>query len=116
VEFPVVLPASLPEGARLLRCLVDPAAPPEWVGLSWALDPGFRFALHIRQGPAVAREMIRGREVVRQGARLVVEEAGDDPFRSYRVVVKRRGTWVEVDSDLPLEAVIDIALSVGEER
>src|SRR5206468_1340743 len=40
VDFPVVLPASLPKGARLLRCVVDPAVPPEWVGLSWALDPG----------------------------------------------------------------------------
>jgi hypothetical protein len=117
VGFPILLPASLPQGARLLRCLVDPTDPPEWVGLSWAIDPGHRFALHIRQGPAVAREAtrIRGRETVREGARLLVEEGGNEPFRSHRVLVERHGAWVEVDSDLPLDTIIGIALSVGQE-
>jgi hypothetical protein len=116
VGFPVLLPRALPEGARLLRCLVDPEDPPEWVGLSWAIDPGFRFFLHLRQGPALAREAtrFRGREVVRGGARLLVEPAGEESIRSHRVLVERRGTWVEVDADLPLDTVIQIALSVGE--
>lgn len=117
VDFPLVLPTSLPPSARLVRCLVDSADPPEWLGLSWAIDPGYRSALHMRQGPGVEREAsrIRGHEIVRQGARILVEELGDEPHRSHRVLLERRGAWVEVHSDLPLDTVIDIGLSVADE-
>jgi hypothetical protein len=116
VSFPVLLPTSLPHGSRLLRCLVDPGDPPEWVGLTWAIDPGHRFALHIRQGPAVAREAtrLRGQEIVREDARILVEEVGVEPVRSHRVLVERLGAWVEVNSDLPRDVVIDIAASIKE--
>lgn len=114
VGFSVLLPASLPHGSRLLRCLVDPHDPPEWVGLTWAIDPGHRFALHVRQGPAVAREatQIRGQEITRKGVRIIVEEVGNEPVRSHRVLVERLGGWVEVASDLPKDDVIEIATSV----
>lgn len=84
--------------------------------LSWAIDPGHRFALHVRQGPAVAREAAeaRGREILREGVRILLEEEGDAPVRSRRALVERRGAWVEVDSELPLDTLIDIALSIGE--
>jgi hypothetical protein len=112
--FPVVLPASLPEGARFLRCLVDPAEPPGWVGLSWAIDPGHRYVLHVRQGPEVAREAAgaRGREVVRGGARLVVERA--EGVRWRRLLVERAGRWFEVETDLPIEVAIAVAASLGD--
>jgi hypothetical protein len=116
VGFPVLLPSSLPLGSRLLRCLVDPGDPPEWVGLTWAIDPGHRFALHIRQGPAVAKEAtrFRGQEIAREGARILVEEVGEKPVLSHQVFVERLGAWVEVDSDLPKDVVIDIGASVKE--
>lgn len=116
VGFPVLLPASLPDGSRFLRCLVDAGDPPEWVGLIWAVDPGHRFVLQIRQGPAVAREAagIRGPEIVREGARILVEELGAEPLQIHRVFVERLGTWVGVDSDLPRDVVIEIAASVKE--
>lgn len=116
VDFPVLLPASLPQGARLLRCLVDPTDPPRWVGLSWAIDPGHRFALHVRQGPALAEEarQFRGREIVRQETRILVEDLGDEHVRPHRALVARRGNWLEVDSDLPLDTVIEIAFSMPE--
>ncbi|MGQ0668844.1 MAG: hypothetical protein ACT4PO_04085 [Actinomycetota bacterium] len=116
VDFPVLLPRVLPEGARLLRCLVDADDPPGWVGVFWAVDPGHRYAINLRQGPAVAREAahFRSREIRREGRRLLVEEIGSDHYRSYTVLAERGSQWVEIHSELPLDAVIAIALSVEE--
>ena len=111
--FPVVLPAWLPEGARFLRCRVDPTDPPGWVGLSWAIDPGHRYVLHLRQGPEVAQEAAgaRGRELVRGDARIVLEEEG---VRWRRLLVERGGRWYEVETDVPTEVAIAVAASLGE--
>lgn len=115
VPFQVVTPRLLPGGARLLKCFVDPAEQPEWVGLSWAIDPGNRYTLHLRQGPAVARdaERFRGEEVIERGLRLVVEEAESQrPLR--RLFAETHAGWCELDSDLPLDTVVAIALSLEE--
>lgn len=71
--------APLPQ---FLRCLVDGADPPEWVGLSWAVDPGHLYTLHLRQGPVVSREVARsrGRELIRNGIRLLIEEGKERLF------------------------------------
>lgn len=120
VPFPVLLPGWLPDGARLLRCLVDPADPPAWIGLSWAIDPGFQFTLHLRQGPAVAADAARAQRsdraqtIVQEGVRLLVDESGAEHYRSWRVLLERRGAWVEVDSDLALPTLIRVARSLGE--
>jgi hypothetical protein len=113
--FPVLMPRSLPEGARLLRCLVDPAEQPEWVGLSWAIDPGHRYTLHLRQGPAVAREAdrFRGEEIMGQGVRLLAEDAATRSTL-HRMFAETHGGWCELDSDLPRETVMAIALSLEE--
>jgi hypothetical protein len=115
VPFPIRLPRRLPQGSRLLRCRVDPGHPPEWVGLSWAVDPGHQYALHLRQGPAVDKEAARSRrpETIRDGLRLLVEEAGSPGL--FRTVLAKRGdAWVEIDSTLPLEVLIGLALSIEE--
>lgn len=113
--FPVPVPEVLPEGARLLKCLVDPAEPTEWVGLVWAIDPGYRYRLNVRLGPAVARdaERFRGQEFIEHGLRLIVEQA--EPQDSHRLFAETRAGWCEIDSDLPMEAVVTIALSIEEE-
>jgi hypothetical protein len=113
--FPAFVPRLLPEGARLLRCLVDPTEPPEWLGLSWAIDPGHRYTLHVRQGPAVTRdaERFRGEEIVEQGLRLVVEDAESQrPLR--RLFAETHAGWCEIDSALPFDTVVAIALSLEE--
>jgi hypothetical protein len=112
-SFAVVLPRLLPEGARLLRCLVDPTDPPEWVGLSWAIDPGHRYTLHLRQGLAVVKEAerFRGEEIIEQGLRLVVEQPESQrPVR--RLFAETNAGWCELDSDLPMDIVVAIALSL----
>lgn len=113
--FRVVVPEVLPEGARLLKCLVDPTEPPGWVGLSWAIDPGHRYTLRLRQGPAVARdaERFQGQEVVEQGVRLLVDEAATQrPLRT--LFAETDAGWYEIDSDLPLDTVVAIARSLKE--
>jgi hypothetical protein len=116
-SFPVFVPKLLPEGARLLRCLVDPTEPPEWMGLSWAIDPGHRYTLHLRQGPAVARdaERFRGEEIIEHGVRLVIEGAESQrPLR--RLFAETDAGWCEIDSDLPIDSVVAIALSLESEQ
>ena len=113
--FRIVVPRLLPDSARLLKCLLDPTEPPEWVGLSWAIDPGHRYTLHLRQGPAVAREAerFRGEEIIEQGLRLIVEEAESQrPLR--RLFAATQAGWFEIDSDLPIDTVVAIALSLEE--
>jgi hypothetical protein len=113
--FRVVLPEILPEGARLLKCLVDRTQPPGWVGLSWAIDPGHRYTLRLRQGPAVKRdaERFRGEESVEQGVRLLVEDAATQ--RHLHTLFAETGVgWYEIDSDLPLDTVMAIARSLKE--
>jgi outer membrane lipoprotein-sorting protein len=111
--FRLAIPRVLPDGARLVRCLVDPAEPPEWVGLSWAIDPGHSYTLHLRQGPAVAREAERFRreEITEQGMRLVAEEA-EPERRLRRLFARAHGGWCEIDSDLPIETLVAIAVSL----
>jgi hypothetical protein len=113
--FRVVLPEMLPEGARLLKCLVDPTEPSGWVGLSWAIDPGHRYTLRLRQGPAVSRagERFRGEEIVEQGVRLLIDDAATQ--RHLRTLFAETEVgWYEIDSDLPLDTVIAIARSLKE--
>jgi hypothetical protein len=109
-DLPISLPELLPEGARLLRAHMDGATPPEWVGWSWAVDPGCRYMLHLRQGPAVAREAARwrGEAVVRDGAKLHVDSTGT----SHDILVERAGHWSELHSDLPLDLLVAVALSI----
>jgi hypothetical protein len=112
--FSIVIPRVLPDGARLVRCVVDRAAPPEWVGLSWAIDPGHLYTLHLRQGPAVTSEAerFRGEEIVEQGVRLVAEPT--EPQRALRRMFAETQTgWCEIDSDLPLDTVAAIARSLS---
>jgi hypothetical protein len=114
--FPLVLPKLLPEAARLLRCLVEPADPPQWVGLWWAIDPGHRHTLGLRQGPAVEREAerFRGEEIVEQDMRLLIEELGPGAHRAHTVFVCAGGTWFEIHSDLPREITLAVARSLKE--
>lgn len=116
VGFPVRVPRSLPEGARLTRCLVAPNDPPGWIGLSWTFDPGGRYRLSIRQGPDVAEQAHRsgGRIVTRDAIAFHVEEYRGLGFRTENVVVELEGAWFEISSDLPLEWILDIAMSIRE--
>jgi hypothetical protein len=116
VGFPVLLPRFLPEGARLTRCLVAPADPPGWIGLSWTFDPGGRYRLSIRQGPEVAERAHQsiGRIVTRNGVEFHVEEYSGAGFRSENVDFELGGVWFEISSDLPLGTTLDVALSIGE--
>jgi hypothetical protein len=115
LRFPVLLPRLLPEGARLLRCLVDSEEPPQWVGLVWAIDPGATYTFRLRQGPAVAREAERfqGEEVTEQGVRFSVEGAASE-HALLRMFANTGRDWYEVDSDLPLEMIATILLSMQE--
>ncbi|CAN5246741.1 hypothetical protein BH20ACT24_BH20ACT24_04370 [soil metagenome] len=115
MPFPILLPTVLPDGARLTRCLISPEIPPVWVGLSWVIDPGIRYFLHLRQGPDVEsapaspdwREVSQGEVTVR------VREARGAGFRSVSAVIDRNGTLAQIDSDLPAETVIEVAVSLG---
>jgi len=117
VGFPARLPRSLPDGARPTRCLVSPDDPPGWIGHSWTFDPGGRYRLSIRQGPDHAERAGRlgGRLVSRGGIEFHVEEYRGEGFRSENVAFELHGTWFEISSDLPLETILDIALSIGGE-
>lgn len=116
VGFPVRLPRSLPKGARLTRCLVSPNDPPGWIGHSWTFDPGGRYRLSIRQGPDLAeRAGQRGERIVTRAAvEFHVEEYRGSGFRTDNVAFELDGTWFEISSNLPLETILDIALSTGE--
>ncbi len=115
VPFPFLLPAVLPEGARLTRCLIAPEVPPGWVGLSWVIDPGLRYFLHLRQGPDVASPAPspEWQEVSRSGVTVRVRETRKAGFRAVSAVVDRHGILAEIDSDLPVETVIEVAVSFG---
>jgi hypothetical protein len=110
-----LVPRVLPEGARLLRCLVDPEEPPEWVGLLWAIDPGATFTLRLRQGPVVATEAdrFRDKEITEQGVRFRVEGAAGE-HALLRMFAETNGDWYEVDSDLSLETIATIVNSLEE--
>jgi hypothetical protein len=116
VGFPVRLPRFLPEGARLIRCLVSPNDPPGWIGHSWTIDPGGRYRLSIRQGPDLAERAGQhgGGIVTREGVAFQVEEYRGSGFRTENVAFELDGTWFEISSDLPLETILDIAMSIGE--
>jgi hypothetical protein len=115
VPFPVLFPGVLPEGARLLRCLVDRDEPPGWMGMSWAIDPGQRYSLHIRQGPDLAVEAGSADwEILeRDGRQIQLRQLSSDVVRSLEVLMEQDGTWVQMDSDLPLETVLSVALAMG---
>jgi hypothetical protein len=116
VGFPVRLPRFLPDGARLTRCLVPPNDPPGWIGYTWTFDPGGRYRLSIRQGPDLAERAGQhsGRIITRDGVEFHVEEYQGSGFRTEDVAFELDGTWFEISSDLPLETILDIALSIGE--
>jgi hypothetical protein len=116
VGFPVRLPSFIPEGARLIRCLVAPTDPPGWIGVSWTFDPGGRYRLWIRQGPDVAEQTRHSGEriVMRDGLRFQVEEFRGPGHRTTNVTFERAGTSFEISSDLPLQMVLDVAISVEE--
>lgn len=117
VGFPVRLPRSLPAGARPTRCVVSPNEPPGWIGHSWTFDPGGRYRLSIRQGPDLAEEAGRqnGRLVVRDGVQFQIEEYRGEGFRTEIVAFELDGNWFEISSDLPVETILDVALSAGRE-
>jgi hypothetical protein len=117
VGFPARLPRSLPDGARPTRCLVSPDDPPGWIGHSWTFDPGGRYRLSIRQGPELAERAggHGGRLVSRGGVEFHVEEYRGAGFRTENVAFELHGTWFEISSDLPLETILDIAVSIGDD-
>jgi hypothetical protein len=112
VTFPVRIPHWLPDGARLIKCLIDSEDPPNWVGLMWAIDPGFRHSVFLRQGPGVADDAAepRGSEFEREGVRFVVEERAG--VRRIEVLAEVNDRWCEIASDLPLDTIVAIALSM----
>jgi len=46
---------------------------------------------------------------------ISVEEYRGEGFRTENVAFELDGTWFEISSDLPLETILDIALSIGGE-
>jgi hypothetical protein len=83
------------------------------VGLSWAVDPGHLFSLHLRQGPAVDRDAARSPwpQTVVEG--LHVSSPGDDAEDVVRhLFVDMDGGWCEIDSDLPLPTILNVARSL----
>jgi hypothetical protein len=65
---------------------------------------------NVRQGPAVAREADgrRGATVLRGGAKLHIGPTGT----TNEVLVERSGHWSELHSDLPLDLLVAVALSI----
>jgi hypothetical protein len=112
--FPIVMPKVLPSGARLLKCLVEPEYPPQWVGITWAIDPGHSYTLGLRQGPAVARdaERFRGDEIVEEDLRLLIEESGPESHRSRTLLMQLGDACFELYSDLPRDTLVAVARSL----
>ena len=112
--FPVLFPRWLPDGARLVKCMMDRAQPPEWVAFSWAIDPGYLHHLDIRQGPAIGEDALRTYEEEFTDGRLKVKVAGRGPGRpqSNAILVGVDEVWAEIYSDLPMEDLMRIARSL----
>jgi hypothetical protein len=114
VGFSIHQPKLLPEGARPVPGMVSGDDSPRWIDLRWAVDPGFRYQLHVRQGPGLLEEASREEwPSAPDGEPRVFEHAGGPMLRHSTVVVRRAGHWFEVTSDLPLELVLGIAASIG---
>lgn len=114
--YPVLLPALLPEGARLFDCAVDPDDPPRWVELSWTIEPGNRFHVRVEQGPGLAAEPPQGELSTGDGGSMWIQQHGDGAFRSSTVRIDRDGAIAEVSSDLPVAEVVRIARSLTADR
>jgi hypothetical protein len=115
VGFAVRLPRSLPDGARPTHCLVSANDPPGWIGHSWVIDPGGRYRLSIRQGPDLAEQAGRDDRtlITRDGVEFRVEEYRGEGFRTEIVACELDGAWFEISSNLPLQAILDVVLSIG---
>jgi outer membrane lipoprotein-sorting protein len=116
VSFGVLVPSALPDGCRLVRCVVPGEGPPDGVHFAYVVDPGALHNIEISEGPRVAEEE-RGawsdwRTLTRDGDELLVrEDVGESWYRAM-VLLERHGTTAVVSSDLPLETVIGLARSL----
>jgi hypothetical protein len=116
VSFRVLVPRALPNGSRLVRCLVPGEGPPDGLHIVYVVDPGALHTIEISQGPRVAEEERTAwsdwRTVMRDGDELLVrEDVGESWYRAM-VLLERHETTTVVSSDLPLETVIDLARSL----
>ena len=56
LSFTVLVPGELPEGSRLVRCVVPGEGPPDGLHIVYVIDPGALHNIEISQGPRVAEE------------------------------------------------------------
>lgn len=116
VSFGVLVPSALPDGCRLVRCVVPGEGPPDGLHMVYVVDPGALHSIEISEGPRVAEEE-RGawsdwRTLTREGEELLVrEDVGESWYRAM-VLLDRHGTTAVVSSDLSLETVIGLAKSL----
>jgi len=114
--FTILLPAWLPEGTRLVRSLVPGGDPPDGLHLGYVVDPGALHTIEIAQGPRVIEEEPTAwsdwRTTTRNGVELRVREDRSESWHRAMVLVEREGTGAMVSSDLPLESVVRIGLSL----
>jgi hypothetical protein len=113
--FAVSYPRWLPEGARLIKCMMDETQPPQWVGFSWAIDPGYLHHLHIRQGPALSddAQQTGGEEILEGNLRIRVVRTEMGPSQLNDILVAVDDDWIEIHSDLPVETLLQVARSLA---
>jgi hypothetical protein len=113
--FAVRYPIRLPEGARLVKCLMDETQRPQWVGFSWAIDPGYLHHLGLRQGPAVGDDADRTHveEIMEGTLRIKLVRTPMGPSQLNDILVGVDDAWTEIHSDLPMETLLQIARSLA---
>lgn len=116
MHFTILLPRWLPDGARLVRSLVPGEEPTDGLHLGYVVDPGALHTIEISQGPRVTADEPTAwpdwRTTTRDGVDLQVREDLSESWHRAMVLLERRGTGALVSSDLPLESVVRIALSL----
>jgi len=116
VGFPILVPSALPEGSRLVRCVLPAEDPADGVHLSYVVDPGARSFVEVSVGPRVLAEEPSAWpdwRVVREGGvdLRVREDRGESWYRATALVERDRIGMV-VSSALSLDAVVAMALSL----
>jgi hypothetical protein len=116
LSFTVLVPGELPQGSRLVRCVVPDEGPPDGLHMVYLIDPGALHSIEISQGPRVREEERTAwpdwRSLVRDGEDLLVREDIGEAWYRAMALLERHGTTAVVSSDLPLETVIGLARSL----
>jgi hypothetical protein len=112
--FPLALPRLLPAGARLLRCVQIFADVGPSMVLEYLVDPGGIHSLTIQQGPGLAETVSEPgwRPLRHEGIPLRVRELGPGAVPPREVLAETAAGHALVRSDLPVEIVAAVAVSL----